>query len=70
MRERERERERAIWKMFFKTTILKIYFLKWQHFLSEQFWKCIFEVAILYMYFQDGNFENVFLEGAILKMHF
>ena len=39
-------------------------------FLSEQFWKCIFEVAILYMYFQDGNFENVFLEGAILKMHF
>ena len=22
------------------------------------------------MYFQDGNFGNVFLEGAILKMYF
>ena len=53
--------EREILKMYFKRAILKIYFeevISKMYFLRWQFWKCIFEEAIL------------FFKMATLKIYF
>ena len=57
-----------VWNVFFEAEILQKY-LKWFFkgailktcFLRKQYWKCIF---------CESNFENVFVEEAILKMYF